>query len=81
VNTTVKTKVNIVLFEDYVWDLNESGIKFDEKFEVEKLGWQPGDYFKLVLAEGGLKLVKIDDLEKFIIKGKDHEANDRQNDG
>ena len=80
-NSVIKTKVNIVLFEDCVWDLSESGIKFDENLEVEKLGWKPGDYFKLILTETGMKLVKIDDLEKFIIKGKDHEANDRQSDG
>lgn len=72
----VRTKVNIVLFEDYVWDLNETGIKFDDKLEIDKLGWQPGDYFKLVVVEGQLRLVKIDDLEKFIIKGKNHETDD-----
>jgi hypothetical protein len=72
----VRTKVNIVLFEDYVWDLNETGIKFDDKLEIDKLGWEPGDYFKLVLVEGQLRLVKIDDLEKFIIKGKNHETDD-----
>ncbi len=68
--------MNIVLFEDYVWDLNETGIKFDDKLEIDKLGWQPGDYFKLVVVEGQLRLVKIDDLEKFIIKGKNHETDD-----
>ncbi len=65
-----------MLFEDYVWDLNETGIKFDDKLEIDKLGWEPGDYFKLVLVEGQLRLVKIDDLEKFIIKGKNHETDD-----
>lgn len=72
----VRTKVNIVLFEDYIWDLNETGIKFDDKLEIDKLGWEPGDYFKLVVVEGKLRLVKIDSLEKFIIKGKNHEADD-----
>ncbi len=75
-NDFVQTKVNIVLFDDYIWDLSDTGIILDNKFEVEKLGWKPGDYFKLVLVEGQLRLVKVDDLEKFIIKGKDHEAND-----
>jgi len=76
VNDFVQTKVNVVLFDDYIWDLSDSGIALDKRFEVEKLGWKPGDYFKLVLVEGQLRLVKVDDLEKFIIKGKDHEAND-----
>jgi hypothetical protein len=76
VNDVVQTKVNVVLFDDYIWDLSDSGIVLDNRFEVEKLGWKPGDYFKLVLVEGQLRLVKIDDLEKFIIKGKNHEAND-----
>ena len=75
-NDFVQTKVNVVLFDDYIWDLSDSGIVLDNRFEVEKLGWQPGDYFKLVLVDGQLRLVKVDDLEKFIIKGKDHEAND-----
>ncbi len=75
-NDFVQTKVNVVLFDDYIWDLSDSGIVLDNRFEVEKLGWKPGDYFKLVLVEGQLRLVKVDDLEKFIIKGKDHEAND-----
>jgi hypothetical protein len=76
VNDFVQTKVNVVLFDDYIWDLSDSGIVLDNRFEVEKLGWKPGDYFKLALVEGQLRLVKVDDLEKFIIKGKDHEAND-----
>jgi len=76
VNDFVQTKVNVVLFDDYIWDISDSGIALDNRFEVEKLGWKPGDYFKLALIEGQLRLVKVDDLEKFIIKGKDHEAND-----
>lgn len=72
----VDTKVNIVVFEDHVWDLHDSGISFDKNLEIDKLGWKPGDYFKLVKDNEGLKLVKICELEKFIIKGKDHEAND-----
>lgn len=75
-NDVVQTKVNVVLFDDYIWDLSDSGITLDRRFEIEKLGWKPGDYFKLVLTESGLKLIKVDTLEKFIIKGKDHEAND-----
>ena len=72
----VNTRVNIVVFEDHVWDLHDSGIKFDKNLEIEKLGWKPGDYFKLRVSEEGLQLVKVNDLEKFIIKGRDHEAND-----
>jgi hypothetical protein len=72
----INTRVNIVVFEDHVWDLHDSGIKFDKNLEIDKLGWKPGDYFKLRVTEEGLQLVKISDLEKFIIKGRDHEAND-----
>lgn len=75
-NDFVQTKVNVVLFDEYIWDLSDSGIILDNRFEVEKLGWKPGDYFKLVLTDSGLKLIKIDDLEKFIIKGKNHETDD-----
>lgn len=54
---------------DYDWDCSSEGIILDEEFNSDKLGWKGGDYFKLVNVNGRQYLKKVDDLEKFIIKG------------
>ena len=65
----IRIKGSLVLFHDYMWQLDETGIKLDGELDVEQLGWQHGDYFKFV-EHNGVK------LSKFIIKGADNEAND-----
>jgi hypothetical protein len=72
----IKVKGSLVLFHDYMWQLDETGIKLDGELDVEQLGWQHGDYFKFVEHNGVKRLVKLDELSKFIIKGADNEAND-----
>ena len=52
-------------YYDYEWDLYPQSIVFDRELDTEKLGWQQGDLFKLIVVEGRTKLVKIDPLEKF----------------
>ena len=52
-------------YYDYEWDLYPQSIVFDRELDTEKLGWQQGDLFKLIVVEGCTKLVKIDPLEKF----------------
>ncbi len=52
-------------YYDYEWDLYPQSIVFDRELDMNNLGWQAGDVFKLVVAEGKTKLVKIDPLEKF----------------
>lgn len=54
-----------VLYFDYDWDLSPVGIKLDKELDTEKLGWVPGDVFKLINVNGRQQLVKIDPLEKF----------------
>lgn len=54
---------------DYDWDCSSTGIILDEEFNSDKLGWKGGDYFKLVNVNGRQMLIKVDDLEKFIVKG------------
>lgn len=62
-----------MLYLDYNWDLDPSGIKFDDELSIEKLGWDHGDYFKIVYADDGKKyLMKVDKLEKFLLKGRDN---------
>ena len=52
-------------YYDYEWDLYPQSIVFDRELDMNNLGWQAGDVFKLVVAEGKTKLVKMDPLEKF----------------
>jgi hypothetical protein len=53
-------------FYDYEWDLYPSSIVFDRELDIEQLGWEAGDVFRLVEEDGRMKLIKIDPLEKFI---------------
>jgi hypothetical protein len=58
-----------MLYVDYQWDCSPNGIILDEEFNSDRLGWKGGDYFKLVNINGRQILLKVSDLEKFIIKG------------
>ena len=53
-------------FSDYEWDLYPGSIVFDRELNIEKIGWEVGDVFRLVEEDGQMKLIKIDPLEKFI---------------
>lgn len=61
-----------MLYVDYNWDCSPNGIMLDEEFNVDKLGWQGGDYFQLVNINGRCYLKKVDPIVKFI---KDGERN------
>lgn len=58
-----------MLHVDYTWDLYPDKIILDEELNIDKLGWRGGDYFKLINVNGKAMLVKVDDLEKFIVNG------------
>lgn len=58
-----------MLYIDYSWDCSPEGIKLDEEFNSDQLGWKGGDYFQLININGRQYLRKVSDLEKFIIKG------------
>jgi len=60
-----------MLYYDYTWDLSSRGIILDTELNTDKLGWQGGDYFKFVNVNGQQMLVKVDALEKFLVKGLD----------
>lgn len=53
----------------YEWDCSNTGIVLDDELNTDKLGWDGGDYFKLINENGHRKLVKVDPIEKFIITG------------
>ena len=51
---------------DYDWDLNPWGIKFDPELNIDNLGWQAGDCFKIKNVDGQAMLVKLDSVEQFV---------------
>jgi hypothetical protein len=55
---------------DYDWDLSPAGIKFDPELDIDALGWQHGDYFKITNINGTAQLVKCDPLVKFLKDGR-----------
>ncbi len=59
-----------MLHFDYSWDLYNDKIILDEELNIDRLGWQAGDYFKLVNHNGKAMLVKVDPLVKFLKEGK-----------
>jgi hypothetical protein len=58
-----------MLYVDYNWDCSSKGIILDDEFNSDKLGWKAGDYFRFVNVNGRQMLIKVDDLEKFIVDG------------
>ena len=60
-------------YYDYEWDLEPNRILLDEELNVDALGWQGGDYFKVVNINGRAMLVKVDPLEKFLRDGVGNE--------
>jgi hypothetical protein len=57
---------------DYDWDCSSQGIILDNEFNSDKLGWKHGDYFKFVNVNGRQMIVKVSDLEKFILQGAEN---------
>jgi hypothetical protein len=60
-------------YYDYEWDLEPNRILLDAELNLDKLGWQAGDYFRVKNVNGRSMLVKIDPLEKFLRDGVDNE--------
>ena len=62
-----------MLHLDYNWDLSRDGILLDEELNIDRLGWQGGDYFQLVNVNGRAMLRKVDPLIKFLKDGEKNE--------
>ena len=62
-----------MLYIDYKWDLEPNRILLDEELDIDKLGWQGGDYFQVKNVNGRVMLVKIDPLIKFLKDGEKNE--------
>lgn len=51
---------------DFDWEMNNWGIRLDNDIDVQKLGWQENDYFKLVKVDDSIHLVKLEEIERFM---------------
>lgn len=61
-----------MLYFDYNWDLSPTYIIPDPELNTDSLDWKEGDYWKVISHNGKKILVKCDDLEKFVLKGKEN---------
>jgi hypothetical protein len=59
---------------DYEWDLYPQSIVFAQELDTNKLGWEKGDLFRLIVEEDGRTLLrKVDPLIKFLKDGEKYE--------
>ena len=58
----------------YEWDISSTRILLDSELNTDRIGWNFGDYFKLINRNGRAVLVRVDPLEKFLDDGT---KNDR----
>lgn len=63
-----------MLYIDYTWDVSPNGIILDEDLDIDRLGWQSGDYFRIVNRNGKVMLLKVDPLVKFIKEGENGQS-------
>lgn len=59
-----------MLHLDFTWDLGPNGIILDEELNIDKLGWQGGDLFRLENHDGKAMLVKLDPLVALVEEHK-----------
>ena len=64
-----------MLHFEYNWDLGPNGIKLDEELNVDRLGWEEGDYFRLEERDGRRYLRRVDPLIKFIRDAAEEKRN------
>ena len=55
-----------MLYYDYIWDLNPDQLILDKELDIDKLGWQAGDIFKLINVNGRVMLRKVDPIITFL---------------
>jgi hypothetical protein len=59
-----------MLYVDYNWDLSPNLMIPDEELNTDQLQWKKGDYWKVVEnLEGRKMLVKVNELEAFLLEG------------
>lgn len=60
----------MTFYIDYQWDVHSDRLVLDRDFNIEKAGWERGEYFKLVYKDGRHQFEKIDSVEQFILGAK-----------
>jgi hypothetical protein len=59
-----------MLYIDYNWDLSPTLMIPDPELNTDQLNWKKGDYWKIIEnSEGRKMLVKVDELEAFLLTG------------
>ena len=59
-----------MLYFDYNWDLSPDLMIPDEELNTDQLQWKKGDYWKVIEnSEGRKMLVKVNELEAFLLAG------------
>lgn len=59
-----------MLYLDYNWDLSPTLMIPDPELNTDQLNWKKGDYWKIIEnLEGRKMLVKVDELEAFLLTG------------
>ena len=58
-----------MLYVDYSWDLNPDRIILDQELDIDKLGWNAGDIFRVTNVNGRAMLVKVEPVEAFVQEG------------
>jgi|LauGreDrversion4_2_1035121.scaffolds.fasta_scaffold214390_3 hypothetical protein len=58
-----------MLYVDYSWDLNPDRIILDQELDIDKLGWNAGDIFRVTNVNGRAMLVKVEPVEAFVREG------------
>lgn len=59
-----------MLHLDYNWDLRPDRIILDEELNIDRLGWQGGDIFRLENHNGQVMLVKLNPLVALVEEHK-----------
>jgi hypothetical protein len=59
-----------MLYLDYNWDLSPTLMIPDPELNTDQLNWKKGDYWKVIEnSEGRKMLVKVNELEAFLLTG------------
>jgi hypothetical protein len=63
---------------DKTYELHQDRIILDTEIDIDQLGWQAGDYFRVTNVNGQAMLVKVNPLIAFIRDGA-AEINEQNN--
>jgi hypothetical protein len=56
----------MAMYVDYDWSIDKDKIVLDPDLDIDKLGWEHGDHFKLINVDGRAQLVKVEPIVRFV---------------